>query len=426
MPENGLMYAAVRDITEERAVVEELAEANTRLREQIAERERVEATLQQLQRLEVVGQLTAGVAHDFNNLLTVILTSATFASREYQRGKTEKLETRLQHIKDAGERGAKLTAQLLSFSRRQRLQPRPVDLNATILGMQNPLSKALGASVWVEMSLADNLWMAAADPTQTEMIILNLAINARDAMTLGTGKLQLRTQNEIVVAAPTRPEDPEPGNYVVFSISDSGSGMDAETLQKAFEPFFTTKPVGQGSGLGLAQVFGFAKQSGGGVKIETTLNVGTSVSVYLPMVEHDDHRVIDALPPANESGEHTPRRILLVDDDDAVRSVTAIMLESFGHQVIQASSGVSAMAQLNSEIELVVTDYAMPGMTGGELAAMVADVFPTLPVMFITGYADTDVLGLQRAVVVQKPFVESDLRQKLMQALASKSEKAVS
>ncbi len=426
VPENGLMYAAVRDITEERAVVEELAEANTQLREQIAERERVEATLQQLQRLEVVGQLTAGVAHDFNNLLTVILTSAAFASREYQRGKTEKLETRLQHIKDAGERGAKLTAQLLSFSRRQRLQPRPVDLNATILGMQNLLSKALGASVWVEMSLADNLWMAAADPTQTEMIILNLAINARDAMTLGTGKLQLLTQNETVVAAPTRPEDPEPGNYVMFSISDSGSGMDAETLQKAFEPFFTTKPVGQGSGLGLAQVFGFAKQSGGGVKIETALNVGTSVSVYLPMVEHDDDHVIDALPQASESGEHAPCRILLVDDDDAVRNVTAMMLESFGHQVVQAASGVNAMAELTSEIELVVTDYAMPGMTGGELAAMVAEVFPTLPVMFITGYADTDVLGLQRAVVVQKPFTESDLKHKIVQALAGKSEKTVS
>jgi CheY-like chemotaxis protein len=148
--------------------------------------------------------------------------------------------------------------------------------------------------------------------------------------------------------------------------------------------------------------------------------------VYLPMVEHDDHRVIDALPQASESGEHTPRRILLVDDDDAVRTVTAMMLESFGHQVIQAPSGVSAMAELSSEIQLVVTDYAMPGMTGGELAAMVAEVFPTLPVMFITGYADTDVLGLQRAVVVQKPFTESELKQKIMQALAGKSEKAVS
>jgi PAS domain S-box-containing protein len=417
VPENGLMYAAVRDITEERAVVEELAEANRRLRDQIEEKERVEATLQQMQRLEVVGQLTAGVAHDFNNLLTVILASATFAVRDTRRGVLDKVPARLTNIIEAGERGAKLTAQLLSFSRRQRLQPCPVDLNATVQGMDSLLTKALGAKVWIERYLAADLWTASADPTQTEMIILNLAINARDAMDKGAGSLRLSTYNEVVTALPERPEDPEPGSYVVISITDSGSGMTKETLQKAFEPFFTTKDIGHGSGLGLAQVFGFAKQSGGGVKIETAVGIGTTVSVYLPKVEDISARPIALSSSANDPGDMSGSIILLVDDDHAVREATAGMLEAIGLQTVQAASGVEALAELAPHIDLVLTDYAMPGMTGGELGALVAEAHPTLPVVFITGYADTDVLGLNDFPVIQKPFNEEQLRQTLWRAL---------
>ncbi|RRV10267.1 response regulator [Pseudomonas sp. v388] len=418
VPENGLMYAAVRDITEERAVVEELASTNRRLREQMDERERVEATLQQMQRLEVVGQLTAGVAHDFNNLLTVILTSSTLAARDTDRGNFDKLPARLNNIKEAGERGARLTAQLLSFSRRQRLQPRPVDLNATILGMQGLLFKALGATIWVETSLAQDLWTASADPTQTEMIILNLAINARDAMAQGNGSLKLQTSNEVVTTAPTRPEDPDPGSYVVFSMADSGSGMSDEILQKVFEPFFTTKQVGHGSGLGLAQVFGFAKQSGGGVRIETALGVGTTVSVYLPRVSSDENAAIEEPPQAHEPRDVDGSKILLVDDDDAVRGLTATLLESFGLTVIQAASGVEALDVLTPDVDLVLTDYAMPGMTGGELASLLNDANPALPVIFVTGYADTDVLGLNDCTVIQKPFTERGLREVIRNALA--------
>lgn len=418
VPENGLMYAAVRDITEERSVVEELASTNKRLREQIEEKERVEAALQQMQRLEVVGQLTAGVAHDFNNLLTVILASSTFASRDTQRGNLDKVLTRLQHIREAGERGAKLTAQLLSFSRRQRLQPRPVDLNSTINGMQSLLGKALGANIWVELSLADNLWTASADPTQTEMIILNLAINARDAMANGAGWLQVSTRNEIVESLPLRPEDPEPGSYVVFSIADSGCGMTEDTLLKAFEPFFTTKPVGQGSGLGLAQVFGFAKQSGGGVKIETAAQVGTTVSVYLPRVSGVAAQPPEPDAPLLPTAMAAGATVLLVDDDEVVRGLTALTLESFGLNVKQASSGAEALAQLSPDVDLLVTDYAMPGMTGGELASLVVEAQPALPVVFMTGYADTDVLGLNNSRVVQKPFTELDLQEAIWGALA--------
>jgi PAS domain S-box-containing protein len=416
VPENGLMYAAVRDITEERAVVDELATTNRQLRVQIDERERVEATLRQMQRLEVVGQLTAGVAHDFNNLLTVILTSTSLALRDMDRGLLERSAKRLQNVKEAGERGAKLTAQLLSFSRRQRLQPSAINLNATLDGMQDLLVRALGGSIWIDLSLAGDLWTALADPTQTEMIILNLAINARDAMAMG-GSLWISTHNEVVSAPASRPEDPEPGEYVVFAIRDSGSGMSPETLKKAFEPFFTTKEIGKGSGLGLAQVFGFAKQSGGGVRIDTLLNAGTTVRVYLPKVEVAAVAAPEELPAAPTDGARKAHKVMLVDDDASVREVTAAMLESFGFKVVQAGSGVEAMTQLDEHIEVLVTDYAMPGMTGGELAGLVGEIFPQLPVVFITGYADIDVLGLEQARVVQKPFREQDLSARIWSAL---------
>jgi PAS domain S-box-containing protein len=418
VPEGGLMYAAVRDITEERAVIDELAAANQSLRAQISERERIEADLQQMQRLEVVGQLTAGVAHDFNNLLTVILTSTTFAIRDIERGTLEKTVKRLQNVKDAGERGAKLTAQLLSFSRRQRLQPTAISLNDTIRGMGTLLGRALGGSIWIETDLASDLWYAMGDPTQTEMIILNLAINARDAMVMG-GSLCFSTFNAEITQPAVRPEDPEPGKYVVLAIRDSGSGMSPETLLRAFEPFYTTKDVGKGSGLGLAQVFGFAKQSGGGVMIESELGVGTKVMVYLPSVEKPDSLPVEknlSQAPARVGGSHT---ILLVDDDPEVRAVTVQMLESMEYKVKQAKDGAMALAMLDNSIDLVLTDFAMPGMTGGELAALIHKKHPAMPVLFVTGYADTDVLGLNGSAVIQKPFNEIELRNKLHDVLSN-------
>lgn len=370
VPENGLMYAAVRDITEERAVVDELAAANQRLRDQIQERERVEAALQQMQRLEVVGQLTAGVAHDFNNLLTVILTSTAFAIRDVEKGTLDKTTRRLQNVIEAGERGARLTAQLLSFSRRQRLEPVVLSLNDTIRGMGSLLARALGGSIWIKSELCPELWHAMGDPTQTEMIILNLAINARDAMAMG-GTLCFSTFNAEITEPAVRPEDPEPGRYAVLSIQDSGSGMSDDTLLKAFEPFFTTKEVGKGSGLGLAQVFGFAKQSGGGVRIETQLGVGTKVMVYLPCVEKTAAAAVEAPPEMVPQAVAEGRTVLLVDDDPAVRAVTVQMLESLGYSVEEAQDGIQALEKLGPGIDVVVTDFAMPGMTGGELAQLI-------------------------------------------------------
>lgn len=425
VPDDGLMYAAVRDITSERAVLDELAATNKRMREQIKEREKVEAALQQMQRLEVVGQLTAGVAHDFNNLLTVILTSASFLARDLEKGVFTKSASRLLNIKEAGERGAKLTSQLLSFSRRQRLEPVPLSLNHTIAGMRELLGRALGGSVWVETSLADDLWSALVDPTQTEMIILNLAINARDAMAQG-GELSLHTYNEMVYHLPQRPEDPEPGAYVVLSVGDSGSGMSEEVLAKAFEPFFTTKEVGKGSGLGLAQVFGFAKQSGGGVSIITAQDVGTTIKVYLPSIPDAVQRVLQqpglSGHPARQLANRT---ILLVDDDINVRAVTAMMLDALGYAVVEAEDGNDALKKIGSGIDLMLTDFAMPNMTGAELADIVTRSYPDLPIVFITGFADTDILNVDQQLIVQKPYREEELAIKLAQAFEARKTESI-
>ena len=417
--DDDLLYATVRDITHERAVVEELAATNQQLREQIAERERVEATLQQMQRLEAVGQLTAGVAHDFNNLLTVVLTSTSFLIRDLEKGNLDKARGRLQNITDAGERGAKLTGQLLAFSRRQRLVPEAVNLGETVQGMLELLKSTLGGSVLIETATEVDLWHARVDPTQIELIILNLAINARDAMAVG-GTLRLSTSNEVISEAPRRPEDPEPGDYVVLSVQDSGSGMSEAVLAKAFEPFFTTKEIGKGSGLGLAQVFGFAKQSGGGARILTKMGEGTTVKVYLPGLRHivrEQQQVSSRPLPVAEPGDQ--RTILLVDDDPRVREVTAQTLDALGYQVREAHSGNDALAKLDDDIDLLLADFAMPGMNGGELAQAARRRYPALPVVFVTGYAELGGLDADEAFIVQKPYRSDELAEKLQHAFAS-------
>ncbi|WP_145142086.1 hybrid sensor histidine kinase/response regulator [Pseudomonas duriflava] len=423
VPENRKVYGSGRDITAEVDAMEELAMANRHLREQINERERVEDTLQQMQRLEAVGQLTAGVAHDFNNLLTVILSSAAFMGRDLDRGMLDKLPNRLQNIREAGERGAKLIGQLLAFSRRQRLAPKPVELNETVDGMLELLQSTMGGSVWIETSLEPGLWHALVDPTQIELIILNLAINARDAMSVG-GSLRVTTANQVITQPPSRPEEPEPGDYVMLSVKDSGTGMSDEVLAKAFEPFFTTKEVGKGSGLGLAQVFGFAKQSGGGVRIETQEGVGTEVMVFLPRADVPlDERLADESFDTENTSGGPQRTILVVDDDHAVREVTSTWLKELGYQVIEAQNGFAALAQLegNANIDLLLADFAMPGMNGAELAQNLRQRKRDIPVVFITGYAELGELDERLYFIVPKPFREEELAHKIQSALKGSS-----
>ena len=396
--------------------IAELAAANRQLVAQIAERERVEDALRQAQRLEAVGQLTSGVAHDFNNLLTVVLGNIEFLERNA--GNDPKARRRLGNVRTAAERGASLTAQLLAFSRRQRLEPKPVDVNKTVSSMSGLLRSTMGGAVRLETILRPDVWPALADETQIEMVILNLAINARDAMSVG-GNLSIETAN-IVLGEPSLPEEPAAGEYVMVCVSDTGSGMPEEVLARAFEPFFTTKEVGKGSGLGLPQVYGFAKQSGGGVKIETANGEGTSVKVYLPRAAV---RASSELKSAGESDRLEARQatlVLVVDDDSAVREVTVSMLQELGYSVLEAGSGGAALDALDQEprIDLMLLDYAMPGMNGAVVARQAMQRRPSLPILFVTGYADLgalDWVGEDR--IVQKPFRGDELGRKLQAVL---------
>lgn len=413
----------------ERGIVErttELAATNRQLSTQIEERERVEATLRQMQRLEAIGQLTSGVAHDFNNLLTVILGNVDLVARAAAEAKMdEKTRQRLGYMRTAAERGATLTAQLLAFSRRQRLEARPVDLNDTVVNMRDLLQSSMGGSVRLEARLRPDLWPALVDPTQIELIILNLAINARDAMAVG-GSLVVSTDN-IVLGEPTRAEEPQPGDYVLIAVTDTGSGMTPEVRDRAFEPFFTTKAIGKGSGLGLPQVYGFAKQSGGGVAIETTLGEGTSVRVYLPRAQERRRtpRATSYEAPPEERGEVRGKRVLVVDDDPPVREITASMLRAMGADVVEAGSGGAALEMLDAgaqDFDLLVVDFAMPGMNGAELAATTARKWPDLPILFVTGYADLSAISsVSEERIVQKPFRGGELQRKIGRLLAGRA-----
>jgi signal transduction histidine kinase len=397
----------------------ELAAANRQLVNQIKERENVETTLLQMQRLEAVGQLTSGVAHDFNNLLTVVLGNLTFLERGLTAaGIDGKLLDRLGYMRAAAERGAKLTDQMLSFSRRQRLEPHAIDLNATVVGMRDLLQSTMGGTTGIETRLKRGLWSAMVDPVQLELAVLNLAINARDAMEVG-GALTVETEN-LILGPPCYPEEPPAGEYVVVKVSDTGSGMTEEVRAKVFEPFFTTKEIGKGSGLGLSQVLGFAKQSGGGVRIESRAGAGTSVQIFLPRTRADTARPQAPLPRSRAERLLRGATILLVDDDNQVREVTRAMLHELGHRVLEAGSGGSALEILQREhgIDLLIIDFAMPGMNGAELARQVRVKQPTLPILFATGFADRVALSdIDESRIIGKPFVEDELAEKIALAL---------
>ena len=399
----------------ERAVAQrtgELASANAELTAQISEREKVEATLTQMQRLEAVGQLTSGVAHDFNNLLTVVLGNLDMLERRDAAALGERGRQRLEHMRKAAERGAALTAQLLAFSRRTRLAAGAVDLNDTVATMRPLLESTLGGTIAIDTDLADALWTASVDATQIELAILNLAINARDAMQVG-GRLTIATSNKVVEDDPS-PGAPPSGEYVVVCVIDDGAGMPPEVAARAFEPFFTTKPVGKGSGLGLAQVYGFARQSGGGVTIETREGAGTTVRIFLPRAAA---AVADPRDPATGASPAAAPGMtaLVVDDDAAVRSVTADMLHAMGYSVVETGSGRAALERLTQgRVDLVVADFAMPGMNGAELIRRLARRFPAIPTIIVTGYADLSAvahLGSDR--VIQKPFRDGEFERKI-------------
>ncbi|MGG5886533.1 PAS domain S-box protein [Falsiroseomonas sp. HC035] len=397
----------------------ELANALEALRAEVQERERAEEALRHTQKLEAVGQLTGGIAHDFNNMLQGVTGGLDMARRRVEQGRGADAVRYLEAAQDAAQRAAALTRRLLAFARRQRLEPRLLDPGALIQGMSDLVRRTVGPSIAVELELDQGRGSSVlCDPSELEGALLNLCINARDAMPDG-GHLVIGTATRRFGKAELlRHVGAEPGEYVGLSVSDTGTGMRREVMERVFEPFFTTKPQGQGTGLGLSQVYGFVRQSGGLVRIESTLGRGTTVRLWLP--RHD----MLAAPAAAES-RTAPKRcatgevVLLVDDEAAVRTPAAARLRELGYEVLEAQDGAAALRMVSARqrIDLLVTDVGLTGsMNGRQLAEVLHDQRPNLPVLFITGYAGS-VLP-QGVDVIGKPFALDALAQRVQAALA--------
>ena len=422
--DNGtLAIAAVRDVSE-RVVA---ARERERL-EAEAERERLQNQLNQSQRLESLGQLAGGIAHDFNNLLAVIINYAAFIAEDLEAASADDGEDRwrstrddIEQIRLAGERAAHLTHQLLSFARREIVQPEIVDVNDVVSNVEQLLRRTLGEQVELNSSLAENLRPVLIDPGQLEQILVNLAVNARDAMP-GGGALQIDTVNmeidEEYVAS--RPEL-SPGPHVRLRVSDTGVGMSAETMQRAFDPFFTTKPAGQGTGLGLATVYGIVQQAGGHSQIYSEAGVGTTFTVLLPAT---DQASLPVEPATDSPVRHGEETILLVEDEDALREVTRRILTGAGYRVILAENGVDALRVVDEhegQIDLLLSDVIMPQMPGPQLAKRLLARQPLLRVLLMSGFAQPilDSGGHLDAGMefIEKPFSGPSLLAKVAQTL---------
>lgn len=406
-----------RLVVERAAAEEELRALNATLEQRVAERTRelheAQAALLHAQKLEAVGQLVSGMAHDFNNVLGAI--GGAFDLIRRRRTEADRVETYAQSGLEATKRGAKLTAQLLTFARSQQIQLRPLLVGDVIWPLHEMLSRTLGPMIRLEFELTADPAPVLADETQIEMMIVNLAINARDAMPEG-GVLNISTKIRAIA------NDPElaDGEYVEISVRDNGVGMDETTLRRAIEPFFTTKPVGKGTGLGLAQIYGSTRQAGGSLRLESTIGGGTIVRVLLPRTTSLPSPVLSASF-EGDSPRSTPLHVLLVDDDQHVRFVVSNMLKELGHQVTEADGGASALSILQDQaFDIAIVDYAMPGMNGAELAAHISRQWSRLPILFASGFANTD--AIQQAVgrqvtLLRKPFEADELRAAMTQVL---------
>ncbi len=389
--ENTNLLETLENRVAERTAV--LERTNHELRSEMERRERAEDTLRHVQKIEALGQLTGGVAHDFNNILQVILASLDVLLRRLERDGSVTRGDGGDQIKAAirsAERAAVLTQQLLAFARRQPLAPGTVDFNRLVRGMSELLRRTLGEIIEIETVLAGGLWPVSVDVSQLESAIVNLAVNARDAM-LGGGKLTIETANTFLDESYANAHDEvRPGQYVMLAISDSGVGMSKEVLEQAFDPFFTTKGIGQGTGLGLSQVYGFIKQSGGHVKIYSEPGDGTTVKMYLPrLVADTDGTVVTKRNEAAAAGNES-EMILVVEDEEDVRAATVTMLRELGYSVIEAADGPGALRLLTDHdgIRLLFTDIGLPGgLTGRQLADLAAALRPGLRVLYTTGYA---------------------------------------
>jgi PAS domain S-box-containing protein len=394
-PENGVFYAVGRDITSQRESAEALQQA--------------EEALRQAQKMEAVGQLTGGIAHDFNNLLTGILGSLEMIQTRVRQGRIGELERYATAAASAANRAAALTHRLLAFSRRQPLDPKPVDINRLVTAMEDLLHRTLGEAIDMETVTAASLWSALCDQHQLESALLNLAINARDAMPDG-GKLTVETCNVLIDPSyAVRLGEVKSGQYICICVSDTGIGMSKEVIERAFDPFFTTKPIGQGTGLGLSMVYGFARQSEGFVRIYSELGKGTTVKIYLPR-HYGTSEPQAASAASTEFQRGAGEAVLVVEDEPTVRDLVSEILRDLGYRVLEATDGPSGLRMLMSDIhiDLLVTDVGLPGLNGRQLADAALARRPGLKVLFMTGYAENAALaggflapGME---MVTKPF----------------------
>ena len=416
---NALEAAAqdLEGLVEERTSA--LADANTELRAQMEERARVEATLRQAQRMEAIGQLTGGIAHDFNNLLMVISGGLDMLDRHHDPSRRARL---MEGMKQAADRGAGLTRQLLAFSRRQELKPEPINIARQIGRMRELLDRSLRGDVHVALELMSGLWPTEVDPAELELVVLNLAVNARDAMQ-GGGTITIRVEN-----APNFVSSDIQGDFVCLAVIDTGVGMPPHVKEHAFEPFFTTKDVGRGSGLGLAQVYGFAKQSGGTVRIDTEIGRGTTIRLFLPR-SHKNPKVEEPLRieirekavPAHPAG-----CVLLVEDDEEVAALVAEMLDQLGYDVTRAASADAALGALANgrKVDLIFSDIMMPGeLNGVGLAREVRKRRSDLPILLTSGFAEAARLEAEAEGVriLAKPYRLSELAAALQELRLSGS-----
>ncbi|WP_247562977.1 ATP-binding protein [Bradyrhizobium sp. 188] len=426
-----LSQAMQREIEERKRAQEALVELNATLERQVIERteqlRKNEEALRQSQKMEAVGQLTGGVAHDFNNLLQIILGNLDTLQRNLP-AESGRLQRAARNAMTGAQRAATLTQRLLAFSRRQPLDPKPLDVNTLVNGLSEMIHRTLGETIDVETVLGAGVWRVEADPAELEAAIINLAVNARDAMTNG-GRLTIETSNahidEAYVASHT---EVVAGQYVAIAVTDTGAGMDSKTVAQAFEPFFTTKAVGKGTGLGLSQVYGFVKQSGGHVKIYSEVGQGTTVKLYLPRLAMQAAGLeqVESSPNPEAAQEET---ILVLEDDDEVRAYSVETLRELGYRVVEAHDGPSALRLLERQprVDLLFTDVVLPGgLTGAQVATQAKTLRPALKVLFTTGYARNAIIHhgrLDKGVqLIVKPFSFSDLAAKVRDVLDGPSD----
>jgi PAS domain S-box-containing protein len=415
----------VRDVTERKAAEAALASANSELEARVADRtraleaeirrrEEAHAALIQSQRMEAFGQLTGGVAHDFNNLLTIISGNLELLADTVGSGSGAAL---LKRASDAADMGASLTRRLLTFARRRRLTPQILDVNEMILNLTELLQRSLGGAIALTTLLEGNVGRTRADPSELENAILNLAINARDAMPSG-GNLVIESRNATAVEAGM----PGNGAFVLISVSDTGHGMPPEVIERAFEPFFTTKEPGRGTGLGLSTIYGFAEQSGGHVAIQSEAGKGTTINLYLPHAEETCERQSEAAEPVPLS--QNSEAVLVVEDNAEVREVTMQRVEGLGYVALEAENGAAALRMLEAgeDVQVVLSDIVMPGgVSGYDLVRWIRANAPAIKVLLTTGYAAEETQpGAAEVAILRKPYKRADLAIALRDALGSK------